>query len=169
MILKQIIRYENAAAIEATWADENDRQVYCRAYSGDQMDELRADLGADAAAYEDMIQQCEADYAPPAPPPEPTKFEKDQARYTKRAAVKDQLIAYMAADNMGRVRSGEWTVEQLTSLMGDPEVAAANAYMGTLSFELAAQAILAATSTLLTPAIRAAWVGKLQEHFYLEA
>jgi hypothetical protein len=47
--------------------------------------------------------------------------------------------------------------------MADPAVAAANAYMSTLSFELAAQAITAATSPLLTPAIKAVWVGKLQE------
>ena len=43
----------------------------------------------------------------PAPAPQgQSQFEIDQARYSKRAAVKDELIAYMAADNMGRVRSG---------------------------------------------------------------
>lgn len=102
-------------------------------------------------------------------PAEPTpQFDLDEARYKKRAAVKDSLIAWMAADNMGRVRAGAWSVPELTSLMSDPAVAAANAYMSTLSFELAAQSILAATSPLLTPEIKAAWVGKLQEHFYLE-
>ena len=104
----------------------------------------------------------------PAPPaPEPSQFERDEARYRKRAAVKDDLIAYMAADNMSRVRSGAWTVPQLAGLMDDPAVAAANAYMSTLSYELAAQAIAGAETPLLTPAIRADWIAKLQEHFYL--
>ena len=104
----------------------------------------------------------------PEPAPPLPQFDLDQARYQKRAAVKDSLIAWMAADNMGRVRAGAWSVPELTSPMSDPAVAATNAYMSTLSFELAAQSILAATSTLLTPEIQAAWVGKLQEHFYLE-
>ena len=104
----------------------------------------------------------------PAPAPQgPSKFEIDQARYSKRAAVKDELIAYMAADNMSRVRSGQWTVAELTGLMADPDVSAATSYMGTLSYELAAQAIANAQTPLLTPEIKAAWVSKLQEHFYL--
>lgn len=95
------------------------------------------------------------------------RFASDQARYKKRAAVKDELIAWMAADNMSRVRNGTWTVANLTDLMVDPAVAAAQAYMSTLSYELAAQAIAGAATPLLTPEIRAQWVAKLQEHFYL--
>lgn len=105
---------------------------------------------------------------PQAPEP-PSQFERDKARYTKRAAAKDGLLAYMAADNMSRVRAEVWTVSDLASLMSDPALAAANAYMSTLSFELAAQSIAAATTPLLTPEIRADWIGKLQAHYYLEA
>lgn len=97
-----------------------------------------------------------------------SQFDRDQARYAKRAAAKDGLLAYMAADNMSRVRSGEWTVAQLTSLMADPALAAANAYMSTLSFELAAQAIAQAQTPLLTPSIRADWIARLQGAFFLE-
>ena len=97
-----------------------------------------------------------------------TQFEKDQSRYTKRAAVKDELMAYMAADNMSRVRSGVWSAADLTGLLDDPAVVAANALMGTLSFELAAQQIQAATTPLLTPEIKADWVSRLEAHFYLE-
>lgn len=103
----------------------------------------------------------------PAPEIPPTQFELDQRRYQKRAAVQSELIAWMAADNMSRVRSGIWTVADLTSLMSDPAVTAAQAYMSTLSYELAAQAIQAATTPLLTPAIKASWISKLTEHFYL--
>ena len=97
-----------------------------------------------------------------------TQFEKDQSRYQKRAAVKDELLAYMAADNMSRVRSGVWTVADLTSLLDDPAVVAANSLMGTLSFELAVQQISAATTPLLTAEIKAEWVSRLEAHYYLE-
>lgn len=104
----------------------------------------------------------------PLPPPPPlTQFELDQLRYKKRAAVQSELIAWMAADNMSRVRSGVWTVADLTSLMSDPAVVAANAYMQTLSYELAAQSIASATTPLLTQAIKDVWISKLTEHFYL--
>lgn len=107
------------------------------------------------------------DLPPPPAPPALTQRELDELRYKKRAEVKDELIAFLAADNMSRVRSGEWTVADLTGLVADPALQAANAYMATLSYELAAQAISQATTALLTPAIKAAWVAKLQEHFYL--
>ena len=97
-----------------------------------------------------------------------TQFEKDQSRYQKRAAVKDELMAYMAADNMSRVRSGAWSVADLTALLDDPAVVAANSLMGSLSFELAAQQINAAATPLLTPEIKADWVSRLEAHFYLE-
>lgn len=106
-------------------------------------------------------------FTPAPPPPAPSQLDLDQARYQKRAAVKDELIAFMAADNMSRVRSGQWTVAELTGLMTDPDVSAATSYMGTLSYELAAQSIAQATTPLLTPEIKTAWVAKLQEHFYL--
>ena len=71
MILKQVIRYTNAPAIEATWVDDAAVVIKCQAYSNHptQMAMLRADLGADAAQYEDLIAEVEATYAPPVPAP----------------------------------------------------------------------------------------------------
>ena len=71
MILKQLIRYTNADAIEATWADESDVVIKCQAYSNhpEQMAMLRTDLGADAAQHEALIAAVEATYAPPVMPP----------------------------------------------------------------------------------------------------
>lgn len=104
----------------------------------------------------------------PAPvAPTPTQFDLDQNRYQKRAGVQAELMSWMAADNMSRVRSGVWTVQQLTSLLSDPAVQAAQTYMSTLSYELAAQSIAAATTPLLTPEIKAAWIAKLQASFFL--
>lgn len=73
MTLKQVIRYENAPALEATWVDENDAAIKCQAYSNhpEQMAMLRADLGADAAQYESLIAEVEATYVPPEPQPIP--------------------------------------------------------------------------------------------------
>ena len=70
MILKQLIHYTNADALEATWVDESDVVIKCQAYSHhpEQMAMLRADLGADAAQYESLIAEVEATYVPPAPP-----------------------------------------------------------------------------------------------------
>lgn len=83
MILAQLIRYENAPSIEATWVDSDGVVLRCHAYHATQMDELRADLGADAAQYEDLIQRCLADYVPP--PEAPIE--------QLRAAVWDQIKA----------------------------------------------------------------------------
>ena len=69
MIVRQVIRYTNAPAIEATWVDENGVVIKCQAYSNAQMDMLRADLGADAAQHEALIAAVEATYAPPVMPP----------------------------------------------------------------------------------------------------
>lgn len=87
MILKQIIRYTNAPALEATWVEivevpqeqdptydvyllptQQEIVVKCQAYSNGQMDMLRADLGADAAAHEPLIAEIEATYVEPEPP-----------------------------------------------------------------------------------------------------
>jgi len=89
MILSKVIRYTNAPAIEATWVENiqlpqqeighgvadavlrtQEVVVKCRVYSNhpEQMQQLRTDLGPDAPQYEEMIQQCIADYIPPPPP-----------------------------------------------------------------------------------------------------
>lgn len=99
--------------------------------------------------------------------PVPTQFEKDQNRYVKRAAAKDGLIAFMAADNMSRVRSGVWTVPDLVALSSAPEMAALLGDVNTLSFELAVQRLSSISHPMLTPAIKADWAEKLTSHFYL--
>lgn len=126
---------------------------------------FRATLNGDVPLTPEEIAELEAAASAE---PQPTQFDRYQARYAKRAAVKDQLLAYMAADNMSRVRAGEWTVADLTSLLADPAVATANQCMSTLSFELAAKAIASASTPLLTPAIRADWIARLEAAFFTE-
>ena len=92
MILKQVIKYDNAVAIEATWVEQEitptvgnegeegyqpeqvkETVIKSTAYAGNQMDLFRADVaqyGGDISLYEDLIAQIEADFVPEPPPPE---------------------------------------------------------------------------------------------------
>ena len=72
MILKQVIRYTNADALEATWVEEIDGQeivVKCQAYANSQMDMLAADLGDDAPDHQALMDEVAATYVPPPPAP----------------------------------------------------------------------------------------------------
>lgn len=96
MILRDVIRYDNAPAIEATWVDEDGNVVRCHAYSNAQMDDLRADLGADAAEYEALIAEVEATYTPPPPP---SMEEQVQAFDAALVAHLDQVARERRYDN----------------------------------------------------------------------
>lgn len=100
MILKQLIKYENAPAIEATWVDEDGAVIKCHAYSNGQMNELRADLGTDAAAHEALIAEVDVTYVPPepAPPQVPQSVTMRQARLALLGAgLLDGVDAAIAA------------------------------------------------------------------------
>lgn len=100
MILKQIIKYDNAPCLEATWVDEADVVIKCHAYSNGQMAQLRADLGADAAQHEALIAEIEATYVPPEPEPPyvPTSVTMRQARLALLGAgLLDDVDAAIAA------------------------------------------------------------------------
>jgi hypothetical protein len=90
MILKQVIKYDNANAIEATWVDQTVTSAVgveveeghtpetitevvslCKSYADVQMQDFRDDVakhGGNIAEYEDLIAEVEADIVPPAPP-----------------------------------------------------------------------------------------------------
>lgn len=87
MILKQLIRYINAPALEATWVDANDVVVKCQAYSNEQMDMLAADLGADAPQFQALMDEVAATYVSPAPPPRP---EVNAAIWEQIKAIRDR-------------------------------------------------------------------------------
>lgn len=96
----------------------------------------------------------------------PTQFDADIVRYSKRARAKDQILSEFAAENMARVRAGTWTVPQLIGLTQDAGLKALLDNVNTLSFEIAASMVPGLTNSLLTTEIKAAWVAKLQAHFY---
>lgn len=101
MILKQVIKYNNAPALEATWVEvitlpqqeispgvvdlalrTQEVVVKCRAYSNSQMDLLAADLGDDAPQYQSLMDEIAATYIPsePEPPTVPHEVTMRQAR-----------------------------------------------------------------------------------------
>lgn len=99
-------------------------------------------------------------------PPAPSQKDLDYQKYLKRAAVKDQIIAEMASENMERVRNGIWTVSDLVSLTQDPELKLVLDDINTLSFELAQSKLNSITNPLLITEIKTGWILKLQTHLY---
>lgn len=91
----------------------------------------------------------------------------DNARYVKRAAARDQIIAEIASNNLARIRSGLWTVDQLVGLTQDTDFQAAMRDILSLSFELAIQKISGMTNPLVTSDIKLSVISKLQAHLYL--
>ena len=93
MIIKQVIRYENAPALEATWVDENDVVIKCQAYSNhpEQIAMLRADLGTDLPNYEELINEVASTYVSPPPPP-PTDEEHNESIYFQIDQLERQYL-----------------------------------------------------------------------------
>lgn len=106
MILKQVIRYTNADALEATWVEvitlpqqeiepgvfdtvlrTQEVVVKCQAYANSQMDLLAADLGADAPTYQSLMDEVAATYVPPATTPRP---EVNAAIWEEIKAIRDR-------------------------------------------------------------------------------
>ncbi len=67
-----IIKYDNANALEATWLDAEGKQIVSIAYADVQMDLLRADVvkyGGDITQFETLISDIEFNIQPPIPLP----------------------------------------------------------------------------------------------------
>lgn len=96
-------------------------------------------------------------------PSQPTKttLELDIEKYKRRAESKNQLMAEMAAMNVGRLKDGTWTTAQLVALMSDPEIKSLISHIETLSFELAIGVINSLSNPIITPDIKATWIAKL--------
>lgn len=94
-------------------------------------------------------------------PVQKTTLELDIEKYKRRAFAKNDLMAEMAAMNVGRIKDKTWTKVQLVELMADPEIKSLVSHMETLSFELAIGVIQGLTNPIVTPEIKAVWVAKL--------
>ena len=104
----------------------------------------------------------------PDPIPIPkTQNELDYIRFLNRASSRDSIIAWMAADNMKRVRGGLWTVDQLVSLTQDAQLKEILDDVNTLSYEIAYAKMDYVVNPLLTLDIKDSWKAKLYANFYL--
>jgi hypothetical protein len=127
IVLKQVIKYPNANAIEATWVNHiitpavgqegqegykpaqiSEQVVRCHAYSDAQMDELEADIGEEAASeYSDLIAEVRANIQPPAPPAPPLV----PASVTMRQA----RLELLAADKLDDVEAAISSIPDVTA------------------------------------------------------
>ena len=132
MILKQVIKYTNANAIEATWVDqiitpatgiEGDEDYkpeqiaetnqLCKAYADVQMGMFRDDVaqyGGDIAQYEVLIAEVEVAIVPYIPPPPviPSVITMRQAR-----------LALLGAGLLDTVNAGISTMPQADQIEGE--------------------------------------------------
>lgn len=99
-------------------------------------------------------------------PPAPNQQELDYQKYRKRAAAINTMMAEMASENVTRVRSGIWTVNDLVSLTQDVQIKEILTDLMSLSFEIAYSKIDGVTNPLITSEIKAAWKLKLASNFY---
>lgn len=120
MKIKSVIRYDNAHAIEVTWVDEEGNVARCHIYANSQMQDLRSDLGGEAAKYEFLIAEVEAtqEPSPPAAVPEScTPAQGLVALYILRGITEDALNSTIDAieddalrytTRIGFARATEW-------------------------------------------------------------
>lgn len=142
MRLKNLVRYTNSPSLEVTWVDvttvnelvpvyseddpevierwemgtkEAEVEVECRAYSADQMNELRRDIGPEEVAkWEDLISQCASEYIPPTPPSIAEITERIKAERDRR-----KFIGVKVGDNWFHSDPDSRTQQTGLVLMGD--------------------------------------------------
>ena len=142
MIVNQVQVY--ADSIEVSWVDEFSTPVKCRSYMGDQLSELRVDLGVDLEVYEQLIQEFEILYVPPPPPPVViADVTPRQIRMAlTRAGLRAQVEAAVAA---GDQDLKDWYEFSTTFQRAQPLVAQMGTALGQTSAQLDALWQLAAT------------------------
>ena len=111
MTLRQLIRYTNADALEATWVNEKDEVVKCQAYSNhpEQMDQLSIDLGTDLSNYEELINEVASTYVPPPPP---TDEEHNEAIYFQIDQLERQYMMPRITREATILQLETWTLSK---------------------------------------------------------
>ena len=94
-------------------------------------------------------------------------LEKDRVTMLNRAAVLNDLLAQMGAENKERLRTGEWTTQDLIDFLNSDECMKVQKDLQNLSFELAQGSVMAITNPKVSMDMKLKWVGLLNEHLYL--
>ena len=95
----------------------------------------------------------------------PTQLEIDKEKYLKRSRAINNMIAEMASENVSRVRSGLWTVNDLVGLTQDAQIKEILSDLMSLSFEIAYGKVDGVTNALITSDIKTLWKAKLAANF----
>lgn len=93
---------------------------------------------------------------------EPTQEELDVLRYQRRAAAFERLRNEFGAYNLGRVRSGEISPQDMAAWLRSTECEDVLAYLRLLMFEAAIATIPTMTGVGATEDFKQTWVAKLQ-------
>lgn len=92
----------------------------------------------------------------------PTQEELDIARYERRAMVHDRLRNEFGAYNLGRVRSGEISPQDMAAWLRSTECEDVLSYLRLLMFEAAIAKIPTMSGVGATEDFKSVWVSKLQ-------
>lgn len=92
----------------------------------------------------------------------PTQVEIDAAMYARRGAAHDRLRNEFGAYNLGRVRSGEISPQDMAAWLRSTECEDVLAYLRLLMFEAAIGAIQQMTGVGATEDFKQVWTAKLQ-------
>jgi hypothetical protein len=125
-------------------AVDTDVQVRCHSYSDRQMDMLRADLGADAADYGDLIALVESNIQPIPPPT------AEQLRANAKAARTTAVAAITVTTSTGKTFDGD---EQSQERMARAILISQLTGLTSTTWTLADNAIVTVTLAELTEAL----------------
>ncbi len=112
------------------------------------------------AINEDLGLEGDAAYTP-RESYEPTQEEIDVARYQRRAVAFERLRNEFGAYNLGRVRSGEISPQDMAAWLRSPECEDALAYLRLLMFEAVIGAISSMSGVGATEDFKIVWTAKL--------
>ncbi len=83
-------------------------------------------------------------------------------KYENRIQSSARLIAEMAVENEQRVKSNEWSIEQLQTVLKDKQISNLVLFLQMASFQTAMEVIRDLKGDVYTEELKAAWIKKIQ-------
>lgn len=84
------------------------------------------------------------------------------AKYQRRIENSSRLIAEFATDNENRLKSGEWTLAQLQSVIADPQIAELIRLLQSASYQSAIALVQGLQGSVYTDALKSEWAEKIR-------
>lgn len=146
-----IIKYDNANALEATWLDADSKQIASIAYADSQINLLRADVvkyGGDITPFEPLIADVEANIQPYVAPVRTLEEQAEDVRIALQAAIdeKAKTFGFISGGNALMLYAG--FVNPFQSLAQTFAVWEASVWFEAETYR---QEVIAGTKPMLTP------------------